>query len=219
MSGSERQDNQDPALFGQTPWQTVGPFFHYGLPWRGCADLVGSTNIGARPDLFSPDHYVMAEPTEKGPIAGEIIEIFGQVRDGMGEPVPDAMIEIWQADADGHLVTGPDDPTRNMPGFTGFGRSATSEDGFFRFRTIRPGMIPGAGLAPHIAIGVQGRGFLKRLVTRLFFANTPENASDPILTLIPAERRHTLIAQPDGDHVWRLDIVLQGEGETVFFEI
>jgi protocatechuate 3,4-dioxygenase alpha subunit len=212
-------DNQNPDLFGQTPWQTVGPFFHYGLPWKGCADLVGASDLGARIDLISDGHYVMAEPTVKGPVAGLTIEIFGQVRDGQGQPVPDALVEIWQADADGRYGGDPK-ASSNLPGFTGFGRSSTSEDGMYRFRTVRPGpaLSEGSPLAPHIAIGIQGRGLLKRLVTRLYFADAPENVADPILALVPLARRDTLIARRTEDG-WRLDIVLQGAGETVFFDI
>ena len=142
--------------------------------------------------------------------AGEPIEIIGRVLDGAGAIVPDALIEIWQADAEG----------RYDGAFAGFGRAPTDEAGVFHFRTIRPGLVPrpGNGLqAPHIAIGVLGRGLLKRLVTRLYFADAPQNASDPILDLVPPERRATLIAQRDGA-VWRFDIVLSGPRETVFFD-
>ena len=234
MSGSARLDNQDPTLFGQTPWQTVGPFFHYALPWRGGADLIGETPIGARTDLFPPDHYKMAEPSPKGAIDGERIEVWGQVRDGAGEPVSDAMIEIWQADSTGHYAP-PPAPGANEHGFVGFGRASTSPDGYYRFLSIRPGaVIDGEKvLAPHIAVGVLGRGLLKRLVTRLYFEDAPENAGDPVLALVPDERRDTLIARrsdaapagsdptgsPRQGQAWRLDIVLQGDGRTVFFDL
>lgn len=204
------QDNQSDEIFGQTPSQTVGPFFHYGLPWRGCADLIGDTDIGARPELFPPEHYLLATPRARGKVAGTVMELHGRVLDGDGRPVPDAMIEIWQADAAGQYVT--NDPD----GFIGFGRSSTAEDGAFRFRTIKPGAA--GGQAPHIAIGVFGRGLLKRLVTRAYFAGAPENAADPILALVPEARRATLMAT-GADPLWHLDIVLQGEGETVFFDV
>ncbi|WP_066685471.1 protocatechuate 3,4-dioxygenase subunit alpha [Caulobacter sp. CCH9-E1] len=210
-----RQDNQDPAIFGQTPWQTVGPFFHYGLPWKGGADLVGTSEIGARPELMPPEHYVLASPSPKGEIAGETIVLEGAVIDADGQVIPDAMVEIWQADAAGRYAEG-------NTGFIGFGRSSTSEDGVYRFRTVRPGAI-GEGHAPHIAVGVFGRGLLKRLVTRAYFEGDAANASDAILDLVPALRRDTLIArrvgEEDGAAVWRFDIILQGEGETVFFDI
>ena len=143
--------------------------------------------------------------------AGEPIDITGRVIDGAGYIVSDALIEIWQADAEGHYGGGD---------FIGFGRAPPDEAGVFRFRTIRPGPVPGPGntlQAPHIAVGVLGRGLLKRLVTRLYFADEPQNESDPILDLVPAERRPTLIAHRDGD-IWRFDIVLSGPNETVFFD-
>jgi protocatechuate 3,4-dioxygenase alpha subunit len=215
-------DNQSPELFGQTPWQTVGPFFHYGLPWKGGADLIGQSDLGARPDLFPPEHYVLKPSMPRGPVAGAVIEIAGRVFDGDGAPIPDAMVEIWQANAAGRYDS-PADPRQDLeldPNFVGFGRSSTGIDGVYRFRTIRPGRVPGPGnalQAPHIALGVFGRGLIKRLVTRLYFADAPENDEDPILALVPKARRPTLVAETR-DGVWWLDIVLQGDGETVFFD-
>lgn len=205
-----RHDNQDPAVFGQTPWQTVGPFFHYGLPWKGGADLVGTSDMGARPELMPPEHYLLASPSPKDEIVGEAIVLEGVVVDADGQAIPDAMIEIWQADTAGRYAEG-------NTGFVGFGRASTEEDGTYRFRTVRPGSI-GESHAPHIAVGVFGRGLLKRLVTRVYFEGDPANASDPILALVPPERRETLIARKQ-DGVWRFDIVLQGARETVFFDI
>lgn len=204
-------DNQSPELFGQTPSQTVGPFFHYALPWPGGADLAGSSEMGARRELMPPEHDLLNRPAPRAPTDGQVITITGRVLNGAGQPVPDAMIEIWQADAAGDYDSA----------FLGFGRCATDEAGVYAFRTIRPGPTAGPGntlQAPHIAIGVLGRGLLKRLVTRLYFADAPENADDPILALTPPERRQTLIAARDADGVWRLDLVLQGPGETVFFD-
>lgn len=212
INPAPRQDNQDPAIFGQTPSQTVGPFFHYGLPWKGCADLTGSTDIGARAELFPEEHYILALPSAKGQVEGEPIVLEGLVLDGAGQVVPDAMIEIWQADAAGRYV----DESSNS-GFIGWGRASTGEDGLYRFVTIRPGRVDGEQ-APHIAVGVFGRGLIKRLATRVYFEDEAANASDPILALAPAERRDTLVARKVGD-VWRFDIVLQGERETVFFDI
>jgi protocatechuate 3,4-dioxygenase alpha subunit len=209
-------DNQSPELFGQTPWQTVGPFFHYGLTWKGGADLVGDADIGARPDLMPEDHYRLALPRSKGEVAGEPVVLTGRVLDADGQPVPDAMIEIWQADAAGRYADG----TRN-DGFIGFGRGATSEQGVYEFRTVRPGPTagPDGGLqAPHIAIGVFGRGLIKRLCTRAYFEGDPANDADPILALVPPQRRATLMARRDGG-VWRFDIHLQGAAETVFFDL
>ena len=196
-----RLDNQSPELFGQTPSQTVGPFFHYGLPWKGGADLVGKSDMGA----------------------GEVIDLRGRVLDGQGEALPDAMLEIWQANAAGRYASLADrrDDIPLDPHFIGFGRAATAAAGEFHFRTIRPGRVPGpdgALQAPHIALSVFGRGLLKRLVTRIYFSDCVENDADPILRCVPAWRRGTLIAQRRGSDWW-LDIVLQGPGETVFFAL
>lgn len=209
---------QHPDLFGQTPWQTVGPFFHYGLPWKGGADLVGPSDLGARADLVPEDHYLLADPAPRGEIVGDVIEITGRVTDGAGEPLPDALLEIWQADAFGHYNT--DDPE----GFIGFGRAATDDDGTYRFRTLKPGSTPGPDgriQAPHIAFGVSGRGLLKRLVTRLYFEGDAGNARDPVLALVPEARRRTLMAAATAGspNTWRFDVVLQGGGETVFFDV
>jgi protocatechuate 3,4-dioxygenase alpha subunit len=218
-------DNQSPELFGQTPWQTVGPFFHYGLPWKGGADLIGESDLGARPELAPDAHYVLANPPHRGHIAGDAITVVGQVFDAEGAPVPDALIEIWQANAAGRYNCAADDrPDLPLdPTFTGFGRSATAEDGTFRFLTVLPGPTPGPGnsqQAPHIAVGVLGRGLLKRLVTRLYFAGQPLNDLDPILALVDASRRDTLVATESRAEpgVWRFDIRLGGEHETVFFD-
>ncbi len=209
----------------QTPWQTVGPFFHYGLPWKGGADLVSvGTELGARPDLFGPANYVLNPNIEpRGAVSGEPITIKGLVTDAEGVPVVDAMIEIWQANAAGRYA---DDQDLRVDlaldeGFIGFGRGTTGEDGVFEFRTVKPGRVPGPGnslQAPHIAVSVLGRGILKRLVTRIYFEGDGANAEDPILALVPAERRDTLMAKPvDGG--WRFDIRLQGADETVFFDL
>jgi protocatechuate 3,4-dioxygenase alpha subunit len=221
---ASRQDNLDPALFGQTPSQTVGPFFHYGLPWKGGADLVGTSDLGARPELFPADHYVLAAPHERRAPRGAVVELAGRLLDAEGRPVPDGMVEIWQANAEGRYAS-PDDPRDDLaldPGFIGFGRCSTSADGVWRFRTIRPGRVPGPGntlQAPHIAFSIFGRGVLKRLATRLYFANDSANEVDPILSLVPRERRGTVIAEQHDDGVWWLDIRLAGPGETVFFDL
>jgi len=176
---------------GQTPSQTIGPFFHFSLPWAGGADLAGPSPVG------------------------RVIEVSGRVIDGMGEPVSDALLEIWQADPAGAYG--------GAEGFIGFGRCATDPQGRYRFRTLFPGRAPapGGGLqAPHIAISVLARGLLKRLATRLYFEDGEGNAEDPILALAPAERRATLIAtRPGAAADYHFDIVLQGERETVFFDL
>ncbi len=222
-NAAPRQDNMDPELFGQTPSQTVGPFFHYGLPWKGGADLVGHSDMGARPELFPEEHYVLHIASPRGAPQGEAIEIAGRVLDGEGNPVTDAMIEIWQANAAGRYRS-EDDPREELsldPAFVGFGRSSTDDAGVYRFRTVMPGRVPGPGntlQAPHVAVSVFGRGLLKRLATRIYFGGAEGNDVDPILQLVPAGRRDTLIArQTDG--TWWLDIVIQGEKETVFFDL
>ena len=186
---------------GQTPSQTVGPFFHDALSW--------------------PDAVALVRPETRG----ERIAIVGRVLDGDGQPVPDALIEIWQANAAGRYDHPEDRQGKPRdPAFRGFGRCASDADGGFRFATIRPGRVPGRGnslQAPHINVGLFARGLLRRLVTRIYFEDAPENAEDPILALVqdPA-RRATLLAKPvpgDGP-VYRFDIVLQGKGETVFFD-
>jgi protocatechuate 3,4-dioxygenase alpha subunit len=219
-------DNQSPELFGQTPSQTLGPFFHYGLPWRGGADLTGASDLGARPELMPPEHDLLTRAGVRGPIDGQPIDIIGQVFDANGAVVPDALIEIWQANAAGRYNS-PDDPRTDLAldeAFIGFGRGATGEDGSFRFRTILPGRAPGPGnslQAAHIAVGVMGRGLLKRLVTRLYFEDGEGNHEDPILALVPPARRATLIAAKVGEApvTYRFDIHLQGERETVFFDV
>lgn len=192
---------------GQTPSQTVGPFFHGGLAWDGGEDLL------------------WAETPEK-PIKGQRIRIEGCVLDGDGKPVPDALIEIWQANAAGRYNHPEDRQEKPLdPAFIGFGRSATKVDGSFRFVTIRPGRVPGRGnalQAPHIALSLFCRGLLRRLVTRIYFEDSPENGEDPVLALIPdPARRETLLARRANgvdDVVYRFDIRLQAEGETVFFD-
>jgi len=200
---------------GQTPSQTVGPFFHYALPWPGGADLVGRSAIGARLDLVPEGHRLLTA-VERDAAEGEVIEIRGRLLDGAGDPVPDALIEIWQADRRGEYVN-----TRDK-GFVGFGRAATDEQGGFLFRTIRPGRAPGPGnslQAAHIAVGLLGRGLLKRLVTRVYFADGEGLDEDPILRLVAAERRETLLARRQAPGVYGFDIRLQGPDETVFFQL
>jgi protocatechuate 3,4-dioxygenase, alpha subunit len=185
----------------QTPSQTVGPFFHYALPYE------------AGP-------YLVSDKVE-----GEHITIEGLVTDGDGLPVTDALIEIWQANSHGrynHPEDGQDKPLDEQ--FGGFGRAPTDEQGMFRFYTIKPGAVPGLHnemQAPHINICILARGVLKRIATRLYFADEAEmNRVDPVLNLVPEERRATLIAQRDPARpAYRLDICLQGENETVFFDI
>jgi protocatechuate 3,4-dioxygenase alpha subunit len=193
---------------GITPSQTVGPFFAPALtpgeqyPWR--QPLIN--------DLITPD------------ASGESIRIEGRVFDGEGAPISDSMIEIWQADAAGRYAH-PADPRRPNAKFTGFGRAGTDAEGRFSFSTIKPGVVPGPNgkpQAPHIVVAVFARGLPRHAYTRLYFADETNNASDPILALVPAERRDTLIAkrtEKNGAPVYLFDIRLQGENETVFFDV
>jgi protocatechuate 3,4-dioxygenase alpha subunit len=142
---------------------------------------------------------------------GERIELIGTVRDGDGAPCPGTCVEIWQADP----------PASEL--FPGFGRADTDASGTFRLVTLKPGPVAGRGnsqQAPHIAIRLLARGLMSDLVTRAYFQDDPRNATDPLLSAIddPALRR-TLIARPEGQGVWRLDIRLQGDGETLFLEV
>jgi protocatechuate 3,4-dioxygenase alpha subunit len=190
---------------GITPSQTVGPFFAFALtPGKtsAYATLAGD-------DLITDD------------TVGEPIVIVGRVLDGEGEPVPDAMVEIWQADGAGRYPGG---GTPANTAFKGFGRSETS-DGGFHFRTVKPGAVPGPDgkrQAPHINVGVFARGVLRRMFTRIYFEGEPGNETDPVLALVPVTRQQTLLARRNGaaDDApsYVFDIRLQGEGETVFFE-
>jgi protocatechuate 3,4-dioxygenase alpha subunit len=152
------------------------------------------------------------------------IRIAGTVYDGAGMPVPDSMIETWQCDGDGRFADlhGYGQPSQ-LAGFRGFARFAAEDgDGSFEIVTVKPGSLPGlhaAMQAPHIDVSVFARGMLHRCVTRIYFADEAEaNAADPVLASVPAERRSTLLAQPvEGGY--RIDIRLQGEGETVFFAV
>lgn len=190
-----------PAL-GVTPTQTVGPFF--------------------APALLRDVQNVLV--TENTP--GQRIRVEGRVLDGAGAPVADAMIEIWQANSHGRFNHPRD--TRDLPldpEFGGWGRSATDDAGLYWFETVKPGPVPFEGeqmQAPHLAVTVHARGMLNHAQTRLYFEDEAANESDPILALVPSERRGTVIArreEADDNVVYRLDIVLQGRGETVFFNI
>ena len=158
----------------------------------------------------------MRRSAPRGAVPGEPVIITGRVLDGAGKPVSDALVEIWQADAEGSYA--------GLPGlFAGFGRCATAEDGSYRFLTILPGRVPGPDnrmQAPHAALGVTARGLLKRLCTRLYFEDGEGLAQDPILELVPSQRRATLVArrEPEEGQCYRFDIHLQGAAETVFFE-
>mgnify|MGYP001217503666 CR=1 FL=1 len=182
---------------GQSPSQTVGPFFHDCL-------IRGQENTLPTPQT-----------------QGRHIVVQGQVRDGDGSPVPDAMVEIWQADANG-FFNHSEDPNQGQAdaNFRGFGRAPTGDDGRFTFHTVKPGIIPGEQ-TPYINVRVFARGMLIHAVTRLYFAGEAGNASDDVLNSVPAARRETLIARPEdspGFPTYCFNIHLQGEQETVFFD-
>jgi protocatechuate 3,4-dioxygenase alpha subunit len=192
---------------GQTPSQTVGPYFAYGLT---------STQYGYPfRALFGSE---LAEPRTPG----EPIVITGRVFDGNGEPIGDAMLEIQHADSHGRRPASPADVAAS--GFRGFGRMGTGTlpGQYFAFRTVKPGATPD-GQAPHIDVIVSMRGLLVHAFTRFYFDDEADaNARDPVLSSVPAERRHTLIATREalpGGVVYRIDVRMQGDGETVFFDV
>lgn len=170
-----------------TPGQTVGPFFHYALPYDGDSELVPRGAPGA-------------------------IRLHGTVYDGAGEPVPDAILELWQADASGEVVQQAGSLQRDGWTFTGFGRSATDREGHYSFTTLTPGVGPGES-APFFAITVFARGLLHRLFTRAYLPGS----SDALLDGLAADRRATLVTTAD-ESGFRFDVRLQGEGETVFLD-
>jgi protocatechuate 3,4-dioxygenase alpha subunit len=191
-----------PATLKATASQTVGPFFAPALLRDPLNAMVGADTPGER------------------------VRIEGRVTDGDGQPVSDAMIEIWQANSHGrynHPLDQRDLPLD--PAFTGFGRAGSDDDGRFWFETVKPGPVPFVDermQAPHLSVTVMSRGMLNHAVTRLYFADDPANETDPVLALVPTNRRSTLLAQRDdsnGSTVYRFDIVLQGRGETVFFNV
>jgi protocatechuate 3,4-dioxygenase, alpha subunit len=195
-------------MAGLTPSQTVGPFFASALtPGK---DYDWAQTIGN--DLITPD------------ASGQRIRIEGRVLDGDGAPINDSMIEIWQADAAGRYAH-PADKRRPNAKFTGFGRARTDANGGFSFATIKPGSVPGPdgkAQAPHILVAVFSRGMPRHCYTRIYFADEAANSSDPVLNLVPADRRSTLITKRDERNeqaVYVFDIRLQGPNETVFFDI
>ena len=186
----------------QTPSQTVGPFYSIGLTHREMNTLVSDHTQGQR------------------------IRIEGQVLDGDGKPVPDGMIEIWQANAYGRYNHPEDKQEKPLDAsFTGWGRSGTDPNGFYFFETIKPGPVPASESsvqAPHINMTVFARGMLVHAFTRVYFSDEPANDNDPVLNSINKKRRQTLIADrrvESGQTLYRFDIRLQGENETVFLDV
>jgi protocatechuate 3,4-dioxygenase, alpha subunit len=181
-----------------TAWQTVGPFFSLGLGWLERKDLAPAG------------------------VAGERFSLEGRVLDGDGRPVPDALIEIWQANRHGRYAHPEDTQEKPLdPAFQGYGRGATDAEGRFGFRSVKPGPVPGPdgkAQAPHLAVSVLMRGLLRRLVTRVYFPDEPANADDFVLVLVEPARRPTLIARRLAPGRLQWDVVLQGPAETVFFD-
>jgi len=182
-----------------TASQTVGPFFHFGLARDG------SLGCLVRPDT-----------------PGDRIHLRVVVLDGAGLPVPDALVEICQADAEGRYRQSAS--MGGEEGFCGLGRLATGNDGSCTFETIRPGRVQdsrGRQQAPHVSVCLFARGLLRHLYTRIYFAGDPALSDDEILRHVPAERRDTLLARRHADdpRAWSFVITLQGDGETVFLDL
>ena len=183
-----------------TASQTVGPYFRIGLSYLDSIALC----------------------TEETP--GKHITVSGQIFDANGAPVPDAQVELWQADDQGRFAGyDPAESGSVSEGFTGFARVAVNERGAFKFHTVYPGSVAtldGETQAPHIVLMLSMRGILKQLYTRIYFAEDPRNTDDPVLSAVPAERRKTLIAELipaiSNEYLW--NIRLQGADETVFFQ-
>jgi protocatechuate 3,4-dioxygenase alpha subunit len=191
-------------MSGVTPSQTVGPYFAYALtPARYPLHEIFST------DLTGPD------------VEGQKITLTGRVLDGDGQGITDAMVEIWQADAKGSLEHSTLGSGKGNSGFKGFGRCETLAEGAYEFTTVKPGRVAGADgkpQAPHLGVTIFSRGMLTHLFTRIYFEDEASNADDQILNIVPADRRHTLIAKKVGDTAYQLDLRIQGGDETVFFE-
>ena len=181
------------SQFLPTPSQTVGPYFGIALPWPDGPRVVPDGSEGA-------------------------FWIRGRVTDGAGDPVPDALVETWQADASGRF---PDRPDEGEGGFRGFGRCPTDAEGQFGIVTVKPGAVPGVdgvSQAPHIDVAVFARGLLRPVITRIYFPDDPGNAIDPVLSSLPLPDRATLLAGRTDDG-YRFDIRLQGDDATAFFDL
>jgi len=184
------------------PSQTAGPFLHLGLTDTRCVPCIAGPKI-----------------------KGERVWLTIKVSDGDGTPVDDAVLEIWQANADGKYKHPDDWQEKSIEAdWLGFGRMATEQDGTCKFETVRPGRVPGPGdrlQAPHLNLAIFARGMLRQLYTRIYFEGDPANSEDPVMGLIPPARRQTLLARRDGANPerWRFEVYLQGEQETVFFDV
>ncbi|UGY13281.1 protocatechuate 3,4-dioxygenase subunit alpha [Bradyrhizobium septentrionale] len=198
----------NPRPDGITPSQTVGPYFKYGLTPNGEYEW----NDAFTNNLLTPD------------VSGERIRVEGKVYDGDGAVIPDCMLEIWQADSQGRFSDPQDKRALPNSSFKGFGRCGTDKSGGYAFDTIKPGVVPdadGKPQKPHIALAVFARGMLLHLYTRIYFDDEAGNAADSVLALVPADRRATLIAKRKAaaGGVYTFDVHLQGDNETVFFDV
>jgi protocatechuate 3,4-dioxygenase alpha subunit len=206
-------NNKLPPL-KESPSQTGGPYVHIGLT-PNFAEIKGVFDTDPGAEMLTSD------------TKGERIVITGRIFDGSGAALNDAVVEIWQADADGSF-NAPQSPSSNAaPSFTGWGRNPTSAEGVFRFETIKPGPVPGPGgkpQAPHVSLWITARGINTGLHTRLYFEDEADaNFADPVLNrIMDPRRRQTLVARRSdtgGIPTYTLDIHLQGDAETVFFDI
>jgi protocatechuate 3,4-dioxygenase, alpha subunit len=185
-----------------TPSQTVGPYFYLGLTGPRSVECLSGPNA-----------------------QGDPVTIVFTVLDGDGQPVPDAMLEIWQANANGKYNHPEDTQDKALdPACEGYGRMGTDAQGRCEFQTIKPGRVPGPDhrlQAPHLNLSIFARGLLKRLATRVYFAGDSANDEDLVLSLVPKDRRATLMASRDASRAsaWRFEIHLQGDRETVFFDV
>ncbi len=178
--------------------QTIGPYLRIGLEWMVIEDLAPQG------------------------VTGERMQISGKIFDAERNPVNDAAVEIWQANSHGKYASPEDIQDKPLePGFRGYGRSLTDDSGGFRFRTIKPGRVPGPDgrlQAPHLVVTIFMRGLLKQLMTRMYFPEEPANADDAILNLVPPERRAFLVARKTAEGALEWNVNLQGKNETVFFD-
>ena len=189
---AQQANTQAPALkLAPTPGQTIGPFYGYALPFEKDNELVNQANPNS-------------------------VRLHGVITDGAGTPIPDALLEIWQADEAGNVVSKDGSLVRDGYTFTGWGRTAVDNVGHYTFTTLNPGATE-AGKAPFIMLTVFARGLLNRLFTRIYLPeDTAALAADPLLSSLDEAGRKTLIATREADGSLRFDISLQGEGETVF---
>jgi len=179
----------EPTQFVQTPEQTIGPFFGYSLPYEGGPQLVDRNTPGA-------------------------MRLHGTVFDGAGDGIPDAVVEIWQADADGAIPQEPGSINRDGYTFTGFGRTPTDATGRYQFTTVEPAGVDGS--LPFFAVVVFARGLMHKLHSRIYVPEATQTGTDSLLSAVAPERRNSLIATREADGSLHHDIHLQGEQETVF---